>query len=253
MKTVLLTNDDGYLSPGIQLLKKFLARKYEVYVVAPDKERSAISMALTLNQPLRVNRMKDNEYLVDGTPSDCVNIALQKILPRTPDFIISGMNLGENLSEDILFSGTVAGAFSGYLYDVPSLAVSLISDRGSYKEGEFDFADGVRITDRILTKLLALREFNVIYNVNIPYRNNGKIVVTAPGSKRYKPDIVESVDPRGKKYYWIGTGNPEAYGDKGTDIWAIKNGYISLTPLNFSFTSSELVRKLAEGFDEVEI
>jgi 5'-nucleotidase len=248
MKTLLLTNDDGYLSPGIQVLKEHLVGKYHTYIVAPDKEKSAISMALTINRPLRVNRIGGNDYVVDGTPADCVNIAVRGLMPRPPDFIISGMNLGENLSEDIFFSGTVGGAFSGYLYDIPSLAVSLITNQKNSREGEFNFADGAANTVRILDKLITINERGALYNINIPYTNNGKILVTSPGSKRYKPQIVENLDPRGRKYYWIGTGNPEASGEQGTDIWAVKNGYISLTPLQYSFTTLELVQSLSRSF-----
>ena len=127
MKTILLTNDDGFYSPGLTSLKTELEKNYRVWVVAPDREKSAISMALTLNHPLRVNRVAENVFAVNGTTCDCVNIAVRKILPQKPDFVVSGMNLGENLSEDIFFSGTVGGAFAGHLYGIPSLAVSLIA------------------------------------------------------------------------------------------------------------------------------
>ena len=131
MKTILLTNDDGFYSKGILFLKSVLAKKYRVFVIAPDRERSAVSMSLTLHQPLRINRIEEGVFAVNGTTSDCVNIALQKILPHPPDFVVSGMNLGENLSEDIFFSGTVGGAFSGFLYGIPSLAVSLVGNPGT--------------------------------------------------------------------------------------------------------------------------
>ena len=124
--------------------RSVLEKKYHVWVVAPDREKSAISMALTLNHPLRINQVEENVFAVNGTTSDCVNIALQKILPQKPDFVVSGMNLGENLSEDVFFSGTVGGAFSGHLYGIPSLAVSLIAGLGQYQQQEFEFAAGAR-------------------------------------------------------------------------------------------------------------
>ncbi len=127
---------------GIIALKTELEKKYRVWVVAPDREKSAISMALTLNHPLRISQVEENVYAVNGTTADCVNIALQKILPVRPDFVVSGMNLGENLSEDIFFSGTVGGAFSGYLYGIPSLAVSLLAGLGQYQKQKFEFAQG---------------------------------------------------------------------------------------------------------------
>ena len=134
MIKLLLTNDDGFFSPGIQKLKDILSDKYDLYIVAPDTEKSAISMALTLNSPLRVTKIAERVFAVNGTPADCVNLAVQKIMPAPPDFIISGMNLGENLSDDVYFSGTVGGAFSGYLYNIPSMAVSLLSEPQKRKE-----------------------------------------------------------------------------------------------------------------------
>jgi 5'-nucleotidase len=251
MKTILLTNDDGYFSAGIQSLKEYLSEDYNVYIAAPDKERSAVSMALTINRPLRIQKIREKEYAVDGTPVDCVNVALQKILPRRPDMVVSGLNLGENLSEDIFFSGTVGAAFSAYLYDIPALAVSLISDKWSLSNGKFNIEDGVKITGRILRQLLELPEIRVVYNVNIPYQSNGKIVVTAPGNKRYKPEIIEKTDPRGQNYYWIGTGNPISRGGKNTDVWAVKNGFVSISPLKYDLTNLKIMKKIAGRFDEI--
>lgn len=251
MKTILLTNDDGYLSEGILYLRKFLLKNYNVYIVAPDCEMSAISMALTLNKPLRINKIEEKVFVVNGTPVDCVNLAIQKIIPELPDFVISGMNLGENLSEDVFFSGTVGGAFSGYLYDIPSMAVSLISDKNSYSEGEFNFKEGAEITGEILNKLKKFKKINSVYNVNIPFVNNRKIIVTSLGFKRYKPDVIENIDPRGKKYYWIGTGDPAYIGGKGTDVWAIKNKYISLSVLNYNLNSIDDIKKISKDFDEI--
>ena len=251
MKTILLTNDDGYFSEGIVFLKEFLSKKYNVFVVAPDRERSAISMALTLNRPLRLTQIESEIFSVNGTPADCVNLAVQKVMPIRPDFIISGMNLGENLSEDIFFSGTVGGAFSGYLYNIPSMAVSLISDKKSYSKGSFDFKRGAEVTEKILERLLGFGNSKVVYNVNIPFNNNEKIIVTSTGFKRYNPDIIEDIDPRGQKYYWIGTGNPTYGGGEGSDVWAIQNGYISLSVLKFDLNSLDDVEKLSNAFDQI--
>ncbi len=251
MKKILLTNDDGVGSRGILSLLESLSEEYEVFTVAPHIERSAVSMALTLNRPLRVNRLGDNFYSVDGTPSDCVNIAMRRLIKKKPDLVISGMNLGENLSEDILYSGTVGGAFSGSLYDIPALAVSLISEKKSYSKGKYDFDNSIEIVKKVVRKLLSVKGIKGIYNMNIPYENNKKIVVTSLGNKRYKPDIVERTDPRGKKYYWIGTGNPTSNGKKGSDIWAVKNGYVSLSPIKFNLNCFESSLKLEGLFDEV--
>lgn len=248
MKTLLLTNDDGFYSQGLTALKAELEKHYRVWVVAPDREKSAISMALTLNHPLRITQVEENVYAVNGTTSDCVNIALQKILPVSPDFIVSGMNLGENLSEDVFFSGTVGGAFSGHLYGIPSLAVSLIAGLGQYQQQEFDFASGARIAARVAEKLMAGRHDRVIYNLNIPFPNNGEIALTTLGSKRYTPDIIERVDPRGRKYYWIGTGTPNYAGCEGSDICAVQKGFISLSIIKYDLNSKEELDRLAESF-----
>jgi 5'-nucleotidase len=253
MKTILLTNDDGFYSKGISALKTELEKEYQVLVVAPDREKSAISMALTLNHPLRVNRIEEFVYAVNGTTSDCVNIALQKLLPAKPDFVVSGMNLGENLSEDIFFSGTVGGAFSGHLYGIPSLAVSLIAGLGQYQHKDFEFAAGARIAAKIMTKLLEISHDNVIYNLNIPFPNHGKVAVTALGNKRYTPDIIERTDPRGRAYFWIGTGTPDYAGSEGSDIWAVQNGLISLSIIKYDLNSREEMDRLAGNFREFRL
>ncbi|MCU0237558.1 MAG: 5'/3'-nucleotidase SurE [Acidobacteria bacterium] len=249
MKTILITNDDGFYSQGLTALKAELEKRHRVWVVAPDREKSAISMALTLNHPLRINRVEENVFAVNGTTSDCVNIALQKVLPAAPDFVVSGMNLGENLSEDVFFSGTVGGAFSGHLYGIPALAVSLIAGLGQYQRQEYDFAAGARIAARVLEKLMASRRERVIYNLNIPFPNNGEIAVTALGSKHYTPDIIERVDPRGRKYYWIGTGTPSYDCCEGSDIWAVQNGFVSLSVIKYDLNSREEMERLAGSFN----
>ncbi|MCK5003952.1 MAG: 5'/3'-nucleotidase SurE [Candidatus Aminicenantes bacterium] len=252
MKTILLTNDDGFRSPGLTELRDHLKEKFRVFTIAPATEMSAVSMALSLNRPLRVEKIDEDFYSVDGTPSDCVNIALRKLMKEMPDFVISGMNLGENLSEDIIYSGTVGAATSAYFYGIPALAVSLISDKKSYSSGVYDVTGGINIVDKVLSKLLpGSEELEGVFNLNIPYDNNGKIIVTTLGNKRYKPDIIEREDPRGKKYFWIGTGNPESNGDKGTDIWAIKNKYASISPLMLNLNCFASSIDLNGVFDEI--
>lgn len=248
MKSLLLTNDDGFFSLGITMLKERLQQDFQVYIVAPDRERSAVSMALTLNHPLRIRRIDHNVFAVSGTTSDCVNIALQKILPHYPDFVVSGMNLGENISEDVFFSGTVGGAFAGFLYGIPSMAVSLIPNRDE-AEGEYRFAAAADTAAGILHKLLSYTHGPIVYNVNIPYEHSGRVLVTRLGSKRYKPDVVERVDPRGRKYYWIGAGFPDYSGPPGTDVWAIQNGYVSLSVIRYDLNCHDEVARLSPLFD----
>jgi 5'-nucleotidase len=253
MKTILLTNDDGFMSIGIRSLKEFLSTsypsQYDIWVVAPDRERSGVSMSITINQPLRLSRIEEKEYAVSGTPVDCINIALQKILPQWPDFIVSGMNEGENLCEDVFFSGTVAAAYIGHLYGVPSLAASLIPDK---KSGTFNYEAGARITARVLEKLLPLNNTSVVYNLNIPSVNTGELKITSLGLKRYKPTIVERTDPRQRKYYWIGTGEPSASGEQGTDLQAAADGHITLSILKYDLNTIAESDQLAEVFNNSE-
>jgi 5'-nucleotidase len=248
MKTILLTNDDGFYSQGLSALQAELEKHYQVWVVAPDREMSAISMALTLNRPLRVQQIAAKVFAVNGTTSDCVNIAMQKILPQPPDFIVSGMNLGENLSEDVFFSGTVGGAFSGHLYGIPSLAISLIANAGHSQPLEFQFDAGARVASRILDRLMSCSHANVVYNVNIPFPNRGEIALTRLGNKRYTPDIVERIDPRGRAYFWIGTGTPSYSGSEGSDVWAVQNGLVSLSIIQYDLNSKEELQRLADAF-----
>jgi len=253
MKTILLTNDDGFYSKGIVSLKTALEKKYRVWIVAPDREKSAISMALTLNHPLRINQVEADVYAVNGTTADCVNIALQKVLPKKPDFVVSGMNLGENLSEDVFFSGTVGGAFCAYLYAIPSLAVSLIAGLGQYQQQAFEFAQGAEITAKILEKLLVHRQEDVVYNLNIPFPNNGEIAVTSLGNKRYTPDIIERSDPRGRKYFWTGTGTPNYSCQEGSDIWAVQNKIISLSVIKYDLNAKPESDRLTASFAQFKL
>jgi 5'-nucleotidase len=163
------------------------------------------------------------------------------------------MNLGENLSEDIYFSGTVGGAFSGFLYGIPSLAISLIAGLGLYQQQGFEFDQGAEITAKILEKLLTYTHDNVVYNLNIPFPNRGEIAVTSLGNKRYTPDIIERIDPRGRKYYWIGTGTPNYSGQEGSDIWAVQNKYISMSIIKYDLNSQAELGRLASAFKQFKL
>jgi len=251
MKTILLTNDDGILSPGIQHLKDRLSEQYNIYVVAPDRERSGVSMALTINHPLRVTQVREKEFAIDGTPADCVNIALHELMPQWPDFVISGMNAGENLCEDVYFSGTVAGAFIGHMYGIPSMAVSLVAGTGERKE-PFNYEIGAQCTAMILEKLLPIHNTSVVYNLNIPpgFQIENPVAVTYPGLKRYKPTTVKRIDPRGRNYFWIGTGEPSTNDENGTDLHAIKEGKASLSVLKYNLLDSNEIKRLSQVFNE---
>lgn len=226
---ILLTNDDGFYAEGLNTLYQELKEWGQVFIIAPDREKSASSLSLTLHHPLRVKSIQDNTYAVDGTPADCVYLAVQKILPRFPDLLISGINHGPNLGQqDISYSGTVAGARQGAFLRIPSLAVSLIPD----KDGIFAFEVSAKIirsfSEKILKNPLSP---GIALNINIPPLPLKGIRLAKLGEKRYNPEVIENVDPRGRLYYWIGTGHVKAIGDEKSDVMIIKDGHITVTPL----------------------
>lgn len=237
---ILLTNDDGFHRETIQVLFRALRGLGTTYIVAPDRERSACSLAVTLRRPLRAERVKPRAWAVEGTPVDCVYFALQKFLPRRPDLIISGMNPGPNLGQqDINYSGTVAGAIQGTFLGVPSLAVSLLADAG----GRFDLRHAAGIVKTIAADVLANGlPPGTALNVNIPPPPVKGVKITRLGWKFYDPEIIEKTDPRHSTYYWIGTGTPRRVGDAGTDVMAAHAGYISLTPLHTDMTAPHALR-----------
>ena len=231
---ILLTNDDGFYAPGINALHDKLIRLGDTFIVAPDRERSATSLALTLHHPLRVKAIEKCIFAIDGTPTDCIYLAVQKLLPRKPDLIISGINPGPNLGQqDISYSGTVAGALQGTFLQIPSLAVSVLPA----KPGVFPFdfaADFITaVAGQLLKKPLPPR---ITLNINIPPPPVKGIKIAKLGQKRYNPEIVVKKDPRHREYYWIGTGTPRAIGDKDSDVMIIKKGFIAVTPLHRDLT-----------------
>jgi 5'-nucleotidase len=238
--TILLTNDDGFYRETIQILFRKLAAIGRTYIVAPDREKSACSLAVTLRQPLRVQHIKPRVWAVEGTPVDCIYFALQKFLPRRPDLIISGMNPGPNLGQqDINYSGTVAGAIQGTFNGIPSMAVSLLPDA----EGRFNLKYAAEIVRMVASDVLShgLPPATAL-NVNIPQPPVRGVKITRLGWKFYDPEIIEKTDPRNSSYYWIGTGTPRRVGDAGTDVMAAHAGYISLTPLHTDMTAHHTLR-----------
>jgi 5'-nucleotidase len=237
---ILLTNDDGMHAEGISVLSEELTNLGQVYIVAPDQEKSASSLALTLHHPLRVKHTKKNKYAVSGTPADCVYLAIQKFLPRPPDLLISGINHGPNLGQqDTSYSGTVAGAKQGAFLDIPSMAVSLIPD----KKGHFSFAAAAKMVHAFARGILeSPLPQGIFLNINIPAPPLRGIKIAHLGQKRYNPRVIEKEDPRGRLYYWLGTGNPKAVGDEDSDVMVIKEGYITVTPLQNDSTDISFVR-----------
>jgi len=211
-----------------------------VFIVAPDSEKSATSLSLTLLRPLRVQKIRPNVYAVDGTPADCVYLALQKLLPRKPDLLVSGLNNGPNLGQqDILYSGTVAAAIQGTFLQVPSLASSVLPDDSR----RFHFNLAAQIVSQIAKVLLKTKiPQGLTLNLNIPPPPLKGINITRLGQKRYNPEIIEKKDPRQNIYYWIGIGNPILSGGKNSDIAAISRGYVSLTPLHTDLTDYGMMK-----------
>ena len=237
---ILLTNDDGFYRETIQTLFRALRPLGTTYIVAPDQEKSACSLAVTLRRPLRAQRVKPRVWAVEGTPVDCIYFALDKFLPRRPELIVSGMNPGPNLGQqDINYSGTVAGALQGTFEGIPSIAVSLLADG----KGRYDLKHAAGIVRMIAAEVLAHGlPAGTALNVNIPPRPLKGVKITRLGWKFYAPEIIEKTDPRNTSYYWIGTGTPRRVGDAGTDVMAAHDGYISLTPLHTDMTAPHALR-----------
>ena len=233
---ILLSNDDGIGAPGLKALAEALAALGEVTVVAPDRERSAAGHSLTLNRPLRASRLDRNWYSVDGTPSDCVALALMGLLPRRPDLVVAGINDGANLGDDVTYSGTVAAAAEGTLGGCPAFAVSLAAD------GDKRHLDTAAHYAALVAGEVGARGLpaGTLLNVNVPNRPLGHlkgVAITRQGRRTYSETIVEKVDPRGKTYYWIGGGPPRWEGGEGTDYEAVEAGAVSITPLHLDLTN----------------
>lgn len=239
-KLILVSNDDGIHSPGIKKLASALRRLGTVYVVAPDRERSASSHSLTLHRPLRMTEIGPNLVAVDGTPTDSINLAVHGVLPRKPDCVVSGINAGANLGEDVSYSGTVSAAMEGTLLGIPSIAVSLVARK------DFDFtasaAFAVKLVRRILNKGLPKDTF---LNVNVPSARKIKgYRITSQGKRHFSDVVIEKKDPRGRKYYWIGGDIDRWEGGKESDFHAINQGYISITPLHLDMTNYKAMDEL---------
>jgi len=244
-KSILLTNDDGYFSEGINCLFDVLSTIARVYIVAPEKEQSASSHSLTLNRPLRVHKIDKNRYITDGTPTDCVMLAIHMIFKKQrPDMIISGINHGSNMGDDVTYSGTVAAAIEGSILHIPSISASMAGYMPGVKMDNAArfIAKFVKMYDRLKI------EPSTFFNINFPV-NNGrpykKYEITRLGIRQYKDIIIHKTDPRGLPYYWIG-GRPKWKTTKGSDFEAIKRKVVSITPLKLNFTDFDSMHKLKQ-------
>jgi len=243
---ILVTNDDGIEAPGLFSLQKALREVGQVTVFAPDHNWSAAGHTKTMHKPLRVNQttLPDGTlaYTSTGAPSDCVALVILGILNRQPDLVVSGINQGANVGHDITYSGTVAAAMEAVIFGIPAIAVSL----DSYESQDFDYA--ARFAAR-LTKLVLEHGLppNTFLNVNVPAVSEEKIAgikITRLGKRVYRDTLVERQDPRGKTYYWIGGEPPSGVPEEGTDIWALANNYVSITPLHLDMTDHQMIEEL---------
>jgi len=240
---ILCTNDDGYLATGIRVLASAVSAFGSVTVVAPDREQSATSHALTLHHPLRARRTTDGTWVVDGTPTDCVILAVNELLERKPDICVSGVNHGPNMGEDVLYSGTVAAAMEATVIGIPAVALSYSGDRYEELEGW----DGV--VRAVLEGILGDRAFpqDTLFNVNLPPVAPDAVKgirVTSLGRRRYSESITRARDPQGKEYYWIGGGEATWRGSVDSDFQALEDGYVSVTPLHLDLTNYRLLEEV---------
>ena len=233
---ILISNDDGIHSDGLRALADAVAPHGRVVIVAPDREQSAVSHALTLHRPLRIDEVAPGRYTVDGTPTDCVNLAVNGILRERPALVVSGINKGANLGDDVTYSGTVSAAMEGTLLGIPSIAVSQIG------RGPYDFRIAAEFTAELVARVVASpMPPDTLLNVNVPQFHDGGrpsgVALTRMGKRRYGDAVIEKVDPRGRKYYWIGGQELSFVEEEGTDFHAVSGGRISVTPIHLDLTN----------------
>ena len=240
---ILLSNDDGYLAEGLIALANALRDHAEISVVAPDRNRSAASNSLTLEMPLRVN-IADNGFIkVDGTPTDCVHLAITGLLEHEPDMVFAGINHGANLGDDVLYSGTVAAATEGRFLGLPAIAISLAGNNPHYFETAAQVA--VTLLNQLIKKPLPK---DTILNVNVPnvaIKDLKGYQATRLGQRHKSEPVIKSNDPRGRIIYWVGPPGGEQDAGPGTDFYAISEGYVSVTPLQIDLTRYESIDALA--------
>ncbi len=250
MLRLLLSNDDGCSAPGLAALAGALDALGEVTVVAPDRNRSGASNSLTLERPLRVFEQGAGRYCVDGTPTDCVHLAITGLLEEEPDMVVSGINDGANMGDDVLYSGTVAAAVEGRFLGLPALAVSLVGHAGRH----FDTA--AQVTRRLV---LGLRRnplpADTILNVNVPdlpLKEIRGFQATRLGHRHKAEPVIRDHDPRGRTIYWVGPAGPAQDAGPGTDFHAVENGYVSVTPIQVDLTRYPAIDPVAHWLEELE-
>ena len=257
MISILVTNDDGVHASGLLCLAEALQPLGTVMVVAPDRERSAASHALTLHRPIRIREIDERTYATDGTPSDCVYLGALEVLDRKPDLVVSGINHGANIGDDVTYSGTVAAAIEATILGIPSFAISQESGRdlprGSSGEG-FDFSTAGRVAKAVAHKILTdglAKE--MLLNVNVPAGEARGVRCTRQGKRIYAEEVHVGTDPRGRPYYWIGSGAaPHVDQPQDTDYSAVRDGFVSLCPLHLDLTHHASLERLREEWTGLE-
>lgn len=248
---LLLSNDDGIHSEGLKVLADALSPLGKITVVAPNRDHSASSNSLTLDAPIRAYSISENWYSVEGTPTDCVHLAITGLIEDEPDIVIAGINLGANLGDDVIYSGTVAAAMEGRFLGLPAVAISVTSRRPS------DLQACAAVSYEIISRLLTIElPQDLIINVNIPDISKQEIQgmkTTRLGSRHKAEPVIKSSDPRGKPIYWVGAAGPEQDAGPGTDFHAIKSGYVSVSPLHLDLTHYKAMRPVEEWVSACKI
>jgi len=249
---ILISNDDGYLAPGINVLAEELQKiANKVTVVAPERNRSASSSSLTLENPLRSTKVSKNVYYLNGTPTDCVHIAITGMLEKEPDMVVSGINFGANLGDDVIYSGTVAAAIEGRFLGLPAIAVSLIGWEGKHYE------TAASVTREIIEQLRKHPlPVDTILNINVPDVSRDQIKgfqATRLGNRHKAEPAIKDNDPRGKALFWIGPAGAEQDAGPGTDFYAVKQGYVSITPIHVDLTQHQVLPAISQWVEGIEI
>lgn len=247
MPIILVTNDDGVHAPGIMALSKAMAALGETYIVAPDRERSAAGHSLTLDRPIKAEEIREHVFSVNGTPTDCVTIGINKLLPRKPDLVVSGINKGANVGDDITYSGTVSAAIEGTIFGIPSIAFSLLSDI------QYHYETSALLSAKIAAYVLEHSlPFDTLLNVNVPNVKRHEIKgikITRQGKRIYENSIQETFNPWGEKHYWIGGGRTFwEHGDEA-DMEAVQQNYVSITPIHLDLTNHSALKFLRDRWN----
>jgi 5'-nucleotidase len=248
---ILISNDDGVHAPGLAHLAEALSKIGDITVVAPDRNRSGVSNSLTLEHPLRVISTANGFFSINGTPTDCVHVAVTGLLKEMPDIVVSGINEGSNLSDDVLYSGTVAAATEGRFLGLPSIAISLAGPRCEHYDTAAQVAKN--LVEQLRTTPLST---DTILNVNVPdvpFSELRGIQVTRLGTRHIAEPTIKAIDPRGRKIYWIGPPGLEQDAGPGTDFYAVNSGYVSITPLHVDLTHYKVMDELSNWVQTLQV